>query len=314
MIKNLLPGLVLAAVAAGCSDDTGPVECSLGEYSGDFHIETQSDAAALAGYTSISGELWIECPPCTDLSELICLESVGGDLQIESFYHHTDATLTNLDGLSALTSVGGRLSISWNRALTNLDGLSALTSVGGDLSIDLNYALTNLDGLGALTSVGGTLHVSDNDALTNLDGLSGITSVGGWGLLIDNNNSLTNLDGLSALTSVVYLAIYYNDALTNLDGLSGITSVSSLFIFANPALTNLDGLGALISVGGNNLVEGDDFRVNDNTVLPGCEVCDLLDQLTSGPASIDVHDNFDDECTPVPTNCPGYDAGVDGGP
>ena len=46
-IKYLLPGLVLAEAVIGCSHvssigdggpdtDTGPVECNLGEYSGDF--------------------------------------------------------------------------------------------------------------------------------------------------------------------------------------------------------------------------------------------------------------------------------------
>jgi hypothetical protein len=42
----------------------------------------------------------------------------------------------------------------------------------------------------------------------------------------------------------------------------------------------------------------------NNDVLPDCEVCDLLDQLTSAPTSIDVHDNLADTCTPVPTGCP----------
>jgi hypothetical protein len=41
-----------------------------------------------------------------------------------------------------------------------------------------------------------------------------------------------------------------------------------------------------------------------NIALPDCECCDLLDQLTSGPTTINVHDNLDDSCTPVPDNCP----------
>ena len=68
-------------------------------------------------------------------------------------------------------------------------------------------------------------------------------------------------------------------------------------IHDNDALTNLDGLSALTSV-------GRDLNIFDNAALPDCEVCDLLDQLTSGPTSIDVHDNLDDSCTPVPANCP----------
>lgn len=41
-----------------------------------------------------------------------------------------------------------------------------------------------------------------------------------------------------------------------------------------------------------------------NAVLPDCEMCDLLDQLATVPSTIDVYDNLDDICTPVPANCP----------
>jgi hypothetical protein len=43
-----------------------------------------------------------------------------------------------------------------------------------------------------------------------------------------------------------------------------------------------------------------------NGSLPDCEVCELLDQLTLGPIymNMDVHNNLDDSCTPVPSNCP----------
>jgi hypothetical protein len=62
-------------------------------------------------------------------------------------------------------------------------------------------------------------------------------------------------------------------------------------------LANLDGLGALVAVSVH-------VEVFDNDVLPGCEVCDLLDQLASDPGWTDVHDNLSDTCTPVPSNCP----------
>ena len=130
--------LATVLVCGGCSHvssigDAGPVECNSGAYGGGFEIETQSDVATLAEYTSISGDLTIHCASCTDLSELICL-----------------------------TSVGGSLYIFWNDALTNLDGLSGLTSAGGDLYIGHNTGLSNLDGLSALTSVGGNLWICSN--------------------------------------------------------------------------------------------------------------------------------------------------------
>ncbi len=206
------------------SDSDTDIDCTQGAYSGDLTVETQSDIATLAGYTSISGDLYINCPLCTDLSDLVCLASVGERLLIAD-----NDTLTNLNGLSGITSVGLNLSISDNHALTSLYGLNGITSVGeggGGLTISFNTILTNLTGLSALTSVGWSLSFYDNYALTNLDGLSALTSVGG--------------------------ALY----------------------------------------------------IDFNVLLPDCEVCDLLDQLTSVPTGIDVHDNLDDSCTPVPANCP----------
>jgi hypothetical protein len=104
--------------------------------------------------------------------------------------------------------------------------------------------------------------------------LGGVTSVVG-DLRILGNGILANVNGLSALTSVDgYLGIMNNVTLANLDGLSNLTSV----------------VGAFYDYG--------------NSAQPDCEVCELLDQLTAAPASIDVHDNLADTCTPVPASCP----------
>ena len=73
---------------------------------------------------------------------------------LESNIAYNDV-LTNLDGLSSLTSVGGTLSIVNNAALENVNGLSNLTDVGGDLYIWVNISLCEslvdafIDALGA---------------------------------------------------------------------------------------------------------------------------------------------------------------------
>ena len=97
-----------------------------------------------------------------------------------------------------------------------------------------------------------------------------------------------------------FIGIIGNDVLTNVDGLSALTSIEgSLVINGNATLTNLDGLGSLTD-GGEYLC------ITQNDILLDCEVCDLLDQLTSLPADadIDVDHNLDDTCTPVPAGCP----------
>jgi hypothetical protein len=143
--------------------DTGTdTDCPLGEYSSDFEIITQSHVAILAGYTSVSGTLHIACTSCTDLSELFCLTTVGEELWIEC-----NDTLTNLDGLSGITSVGlgWSLAIVGNTALTNLTGLSALTSVDNLFHVIHNPSLPDCEVcsvLDQLTSTPSDINVHDN--------------------------------------------------------------------------------------------------------------------------------------------------------
>ena len=59
--------------------------------------------------------------------------------------------------------------------ITNLNGLSQLTAIGGGLRIVGNPALTNLTGLGTLTSIGQSLEIVDNAGLTSLTILARIT-------------------------------------------------------------------------------------------------------------------------------------------
>ncbi len=81
------------------------------------------------------------------------------------------AGITNLNGLSPVTSIGGHLDIH-NSSLTNLTGLNSLISVGGSLYINENLSLLNLSGLNALTSIGGNCEILLNNSLINLTGLN----------------------------------------------------------------------------------------------------------------------------------------------
>jgi hypothetical protein len=122
----------------------------------------------------------------------------------------------------------------------------------------------------------------------------------GTNLWIQDNASLVSLSGLSNLTSLDGdLDISDNGILPNLDGLNNLTQVgTNLWIQDNAALTNLNGLAALTTVGGWVL------WINYNDSLPDCEVCELLAQLSSIPSSLNVQNNLDDTCTPVPDSCP----------
>src|SRR5690606_4849478 len=117
--------------------------------------------------------------------------SVGENLDI-----YNNLSLTNLDGLSNLTSVGGYLSIASNSSLSSPNGLNNPTSAGGNLNINSNPNLTNLNGLSNLTSVGADLVINSNYSLTDISGLqnidpASILSTNGLGLYIVGNTSLS---------------------------------------------------------------------------------------------------------------------------
>src|ERR1044071_4662852 len=126
--------------------------------------------------------------------------SVTGSLIIQEV---SAGNITNLNGLSELTSIEGDLTIGFglngNTALANLDGLSNLTSVGWTVSISRNSALQNIAGLSKLISIGQSLSIINNSVLSNLDGLLGIRSL--QSLYIENN-PVSNINGLMNLTSV----------------------------------------------------------------------------------------------------------------
>jgi hypothetical protein len=103
----------------------------------------------------------------------------------------------------------GFMHINNNDSLTDVDGLSSLTSVGGDLICSGNAVLTNVDGLIGLTSVEGNLEVSHNASLTDVDGLSSLTLVGG-DLTLRNDASLTEFCGLYPLLAAGGLAGGYS--------------------------------------------------------------------------------------------------------
>jgi len=194
----------------------------------------------------------IKYPNCTEIQ---------GNVLIEE---NVIGNITNLNGLSVLTSVGGYLDIFYNEALTSLTGLDNVTSVGGYLVISYNNALSSLAGLDNVTSVGGGLvigsgQIGGNGSLTSLMGLANVTFVGG-DLLIEFNNALSSLAGLENVTSVGgHLNIWNNDALISLTGLDNVISVGGpLWIIRNDSLSSLSGLDNVTSVGGELRIGGND--------------------------------------------------------
>jgi len=246
-----------------------------------FNTQAQIDSFQInhPNCTEIEGDVFIIGGyDITNLNGLTVLTSIGGYFRIRN----NDA-LTSLTGLEGLTSIGGYLTIHNNSELTSLTGLEGVTSIGGWLGISGNDALSSLTGLEGVTSIGGWLGIGGNDALSSLTGLEGMTSIEG-NLGIEENASLTSLIGLDNVTSIEgYLWIDNNDNLTSLSGLENIISIGGFaFIQINDALTSLTGLQGVTSIGGDLSIDGN-FALNSLTGL---------DNLTSIGGYLRIYNNL----------------------
>ena len=136
--------------------------------------------------------------------------------QITGTVNIIGSTISNLNGLNVITSIGGALWIDNNNALTSFIGLNALTSIGNSIYILNNPALTSLTGINSLSFIWGTLGITGNPLLANLTALSSLTTSKLGFLSITSNDSLKSLTGLDNIDSdsIQYLYIYGNHSLT----------------------------------------------------------------------------------------------------
>ena len=249
--------------AEGCDTITGAL--SIRTYGSS--IADVNNVDALTSIISIAGGLTIEHTSLTNVNGLANLESVGGNLAIMD-----TSFLVDIDGLANLTSVGGVMGLTNNTALTNVDGLANLNSVFNYLTIAGNSSLANLEGLANLANVA-HLYIYDNPQLMNLDGLNGLSSVGGI-VEIYRNESLSDINGLENVTSVGWdFTIEDNPALAHLNGLTNLEQIGGhLKIVRNDSLANLDGLASLTTV-------DDEMSIEFNAVLAHLDGLSSLDSV-----------------------------------
>ncbi len=208
----------------------------------------------------------VNYPSCTEIE---------GDVTIKE---SSSGAITNLNGLSQLTSIWGHLFINNNKALTDLSGLDHLASVGKVVDIRNNNKLTSLSGLNGLISIDRSLYIESNPNLTSLSGLENLTSIGGSLYIYDN--AFTNLSVFSQLTSVQgSISIGHNNQLTSLSGLDNITSIRGrLNISDNTKLKSLSGIR---NIDPNTIKsynsQAKDLQIYNNSSLSECEVQSICD-------------------------------------
>lgn len=158
---------------------------------------TLQEINSLAGLQSLGGSLVFDGNiTLISIDGFENLSTIQGDLIFRENH-----TLEACNGLQNLTAVEGDLEFeSQNLVLNNFDGLDALQSVGGDVSISLPLLLA-VDGLNAIQTIGGSLTVNDMTLCANIEGLGALESVG-EDLLINDNTGMVHVNGLTSLLFV----------------------------------------------------------------------------------------------------------------
>jgi len=134
-----------------------------------FTTQSQIDSFAInyPGCNEIEGSVYIDGGYITNLNGLSVLNSIGESLIIgpEYFEYGQNVSLTSIEGLSNISSIGGSVFIRNNPVLESLNGLEGLTKIEGSLIIG-GYS----DGIPLL---------SDISALSNIDTVYGSLTVTG---------------------------------------------------------------------------------------------------------------------------------------
>ncbi len=230
-----------------------------------------------------------------DLSPLLGLEEVGGDLIVSSTH------VNSVVGLDSLQRVGGDLVLNFNRKLHSITALISLTEIEGDFKFDGSPDLESLSGLESLQSVGKSLKL-DFLGITTLQGLDALTEIGeslfigcrelrtlagldnletlGGGIYIVGTplNDITalgklktipwtvtfkgtrlrNFRGLDSIKILHQMEVIWNDSLESFKGLENIASIKNMLsIDGNNELSHLHGLSSLTSVKQLNIVNND---------------------------------------------------------
>lgn len=224
------------------------------------------DCKEVLGDMTISGE------EISNLEGLSQLTSIGGELLLLA-----NPDLINLTGLHNITYIGSNLRVINNPRLQDLQAFNNLRSIEGDLVIGYidmvngggNDSLKNLEGLNNVTMIKGSLIIQYNNNLIALSGLDNVTFIGAM-ISISGNAMLSSLTGLNIESAQTYFYISLNHSLHDFSGLNKLTSVGkNLSVYNNDALTSLNGLENLTSI-------GNELRLQDNPLLSDLSVLEGL--------------------------------------
>ena len=280
-LTNLSFPLLVSSGNVWISDIAGVTTLDFLEYQTAYGVLSIGSCASLTTInlpelTSAGNDFSIKNSPLVSSIIVPVLSTVAIDAEFD------DLAMTNLNFLQAVTSIGGRLSLTDMTVLSSLQGMNNLTSIGG-LNLTHCDLVANLEGFSNLniTSLN-SLNIWGNEGITSLNNsfIESLTSLGTLG--ISFNGNLIEIDALQNVTSLTATSsstIRDNNALESIN-LFSLNNVTNTFTIQNqPNTTSLCGLYDYVTTGngattlsffGTNAVEWDsvqDILDNCNTGL-----------------------------------------------
>lgn len=249
-----------------------------------------TNVSPLSNITSVSGNLFIQNNGVLQNVNGLNIATVGGYLYVGGDHvGKTNLMLTNLDGLSSLTSVAKDIYIRDNPMLTSISGLQNTTFQvfdGYGLSILLNPALAVCNLPNFCTYLANPAATHPRDISGNLAACVNAAAVvaacstpqcppGNVTLTTQAQVNQFAIDYPNCTQINGYLTIGGNN-ITNVNALSNLTStVGSLDITANPLLTDISGLSNITSV-------GQELAIRNNAVLQSVASLSNINTVTGG--------------------------------
>jgi len=239
----------------------------------------------------------LDYPNCNDLNGNTLIKTSG---------------ITNLGGLTQITSIENNLYIQNCYDLINLTGLENLNSTGGNFQIFQNFNLESTEGLSGLNYIGGSFTIKNNEDLNLIVGFNQLEAIG-EDLSLDFNRTVYDISGFSGLQTIGKdFKIYSINGIRNLSSFYNLVSVGGdLTIKANRYLNSLSGLDSLNNIGGNLFIGGHDsltslsgldnidnnsiinLTIRQNESLSECDIENICAYLVSPGGTVIIEDNND---------------------
>ncbi|HEY3387576.1 MAG TPA: T9SS type A sorting domain-containing protein [Saprospiraceae bacterium] len=186
----------------------------------------------------------IQYPGCTVIDGDVC---IGDCISVEQ------SDITNLDGLSQLTSIKGKINIARNPLLTSIQGLQNLEVIEDDLLIGWNEKLSSLDGLNQVRVIKGSFTIEFMAGLENITGFEMLDTIMGT-LTMTYLWYVTSIDPFSYLR---YLGGFEINGLGSLPSIPDMNNLEYLgdFIISYSEITKVPQFPLLTQIDGH-------FRLN----------------------------------------------------